>query len=205
MQLAPFFSPFPVILISHHTSQKYKGTLCLFLLSNPAHHADPALALDQVADVLSHMNPCPWALLLLIGRAAGIIGWLGTFPFDVIKMRMQAYGISTSPSSSAGKGMLWHTAQELYAEAGGSSSSSSGCMGIFWQLVASTLVTSPLPLIFPHASLAGFSMHCQYHLQYCCHRGHFCHIRPHAPPPPAFAPGAAMSLFVLSVTVAYSK
>src|SRR6266581_5202112 len=102
--------PFPVILTSHHTPQKYEGTLCLFTPSNPAHHADPALVLDQVADALSRANPCSWAPLLLSGGAAGIIGWLGTFPFDVIKTRMQVYGISTGPGSSAGEGTLWRTA-----------------------------------------------------------------------------------------------
>src|SRR5260221_7400123 len=57
VRLVPFFSPFPVILTSHHTPQKYEGTLCLFMPSNPAHHAGPALVLDQVADTLSCANP----------------------------------------------------------------------------------------------------------------------------------------------------
>jgi hypothetical protein len=50
------------------------------------HHADLALALDEVTDMLSSTNPCLWALLLLIGGAAGIIGWLAMFPFNMIKM-----------------------------------------------------------------------------------------------------------------------
>jgi hypothetical protein len=71
----------------HHAPfKKYEGTQHLFALSNPAHHADPALALDEVTDALSSTNPCLWAPLLLTGRAAGIIGWLAMFPFNVIKM-----------------------------------------------------------------------------------------------------------------------
>ncbi len=45
--------PFPVILTSHHTPQKYEGTLRLFAPSNPAHHADPVLVLNEVADALA--------------------------------------------------------------------------------------------------------------------------------------------------------
>jgi len=121
----------------------------------------------------------PMFALLLSGGAAGIIGWLGTFPFDVIKTCIQAYGISTGPGSSAGEGTLWRTAQELYVEAGG------GRMGVFWRLVAATLVTSSLPLIFPHASLAGFSTHHRCHLRYRCHRG-MSFIQSHIRPPTNF-------------------
>src|SRR6266581_4366689 len=75
---------------------------------------------------------------LLAGGAAGIIGWLGTFPFDVIKTRMQAYGISTGTGSSAGEGTLWRAARELYAEAGGGGSG--GRMGVFWRGFVPTIV-----------------------------------------------------------------
>ena len=51
--VVPFFSPLPVILTSHHTPQKYEGTLRLFAPSNPAHHADPVLVLNEVADALA--------------------------------------------------------------------------------------------------------------------------------------------------------
>jgi len=136
--VVPFFSsPFPVILTSHHTPQKYEGTLRLFAPSNPSHHADPALVLEEVADTLSRANLRPWAPLLLAGGAAGIIGWLGTFPFDVIKTRMQAYDISTSTGSSAGEGTLWRAARELYAEGGGGGGAR---MRVFWRGFVPTIV-----------------------------------------------------------------
>jgi len=97
--------------------------------------------LDEVADTLS--RPSGWAPLLLAGGAAGILGWLGTFPFDVLKTRMQAQiqtqdvdaqhqraaraGTSSSSSSSS----LWRVARELYAEAGARG---------FWRGLAPTIV-----------------------------------------------------------------
>jgi hypothetical protein len=81
--------------------------LCLFTLSNPTHHTDPVLALDKDMDVLSGMNPCLWALLLLAGGAVGIISWLDMFPFDVIKMQMQAHDIGISTGSGAREDTWW--------------------------------------------------------------------------------------------------
>jgi len=138
----PFFS-FHTHTHITHTLKKYEGTLRLFAPSNPADHADPALVLDGVADTLSRTNPRPWAWapLLLAGGAAGIIGWLGTFPFDVIKTRMQAHDISTSAhtgtGSSAREGTLWRATRELYAEAGGSGG---GRMRVFWRGFVPTIV-----------------------------------------------------------------
>jgi solute carrier family 25 (mitochondrial carnitine/acylcarnitine transporter), member 20/29 len=39
----------------------------------------------------------PWGPLLLAGGVAGILGWIVTFPFDVIKTRMQAHDIVVLP------------------------------------------------------------------------------------------------------------
>jgi len=91
--------------------------------------------LDEVASTLS--RPLGWAPLLLAGGAAGILGWLGTFPFDVLKTRMQvqtqtqnldahqraARARTTSSSCRA--------ARELYAEAGARG---------FWRGLAPTIV-----------------------------------------------------------------
>jgi solute carrier family 25 carnitine/acylcarnitine transporter 20/29 len=143
VRLAPFSSfllPGSYSRNITHTFKKYEGTLRLFAPSNPAHHADPALALDEVTDALSRTNPRPWAPLLLAGGAAGIIGWLGTFPFDVIKTRMQAHDIGTgtgSTGSSAGEGTWWRAARELYAEASGGSG---GRMRVFWRGFVPTIV-----------------------------------------------------------------
>ena len=96
--------------------------------------------LDELADTLSRPNPRPWAPLLLAGGAAGIIGWLGTFPFDVIKTRMQARDIrngnSTHAGSSAGGGTLWRAARELYAEGAGSGAR----VRVFWRGFVPTIV-----------------------------------------------------------------
>ena len=138
----PFHTLYPHIT---HTPKKYEGTLRLFAPSNPAHHADPALVLDEVADTLSRTNSRPWAWapLLLAGGAAGIIGWLGTFPFDVIKTRMQAHDIGTSAhtgtGSRAGEGTLWRATRGLYAEGGGSGGGG-GRMRVFWRGFVPTIV-----------------------------------------------------------------
>jgi len=129
----------------------YEGTLRLFAPAptpaRPTQHADPVL--DEVADTLS--RPLGWAPLLLAGGAAGIIGWLGTFPFDVLKTRIQAQTqtqmqtqtsdldahhraaarAGTSPSPSPSSSSLWRAARELYAEAGARG---------FWRGLAPTIV-----------------------------------------------------------------
>lgn len=146
-----FSSPFRA-----HTTprKKYEGTLRLFARSNSAHHADPALVLDEVADTLSRhpnpdLNPRPWVPLLLAGGAAGIVGWLGTFPFDVIKTRMQAHDIGNNSAhvhsgsasgSLAGGGTLWQAARELYAEAAGDGGGGAARMRVFWRGFVPTIV-----------------------------------------------------------------
>jgi solute carrier family 25 (mitochondrial carnitine/acylcarnitine transporter), member 20/29 len=75
----------------------------------------------------------PWAPLIA-GAAAGIIGWIATFPFDVLKTRLQA-GMITSTSTSTGTGMglgsSWRTARKMYAESGGR---------VFWRGLVPTLL-----------------------------------------------------------------
>ncbi|KAH9958833.1 mitochondrial carrier domain-containing protein [Russula dissimulans] len=116
----------------------YEGTLRLFAPAptpaRPAQHADPVL--DEVADTLS--RPLGWAPLLLAGGAAGIIGWLGTFPFDVLKTRMQAQAqtpdVDARHRAAARAGTSsssWRAARELYAEAGARG---------FWRGLAPTIV-----------------------------------------------------------------
>jgi Mitochondrial carrier protein len=59
--------------------------------SRPAQHHDPDPFVD---DALSH-SPRPCATPLVASAAAGIIGWIATLPFDVLKTRLQAGAITT--------------------------------------------------------------------------------------------------------------
>lgn len=107
-----------------------------------------------MADTLSghshpNTNPHPWVPLLLAGGAAGIIGWLGTFPFDVIKTRMQAHDIGNNSAhvqvhsgsgGLAGGGTLWRAARELYAEAAGDGGGGGARMRVFWRGFVPTIV-----------------------------------------------------------------
>ncbi|KAF8270714.1 mitochondrial carrier domain-containing protein [Lactarius quietus] len=69
-----------------------------------------------------------WAALLLAGGAAGVLGWVVTFPFDVLKTRMQAH-IPLSRTRMADG--TWSTARAMYAESGSR---------VFWRGLAPTLV-----------------------------------------------------------------
>ncbi len=75
-----------------------------------------------------------WAGLLLAGGAAGVIGWVATFPFDVLKTRMQAHlplrdAMASAEAQAAGS--TWSTARAMYAESGSR---------VFWRGLAPTLV-----------------------------------------------------------------
>ena len=94
--------------------------------------------------MLSHSRPRAWAPLVA-GAAAGIIGWIATFPFDVLKTRLQA-GTITGTGTGTGMGIMgadmtdkdtgrlgssWRTAHKMYAESGGR---------VFWRGLVPTLV-----------------------------------------------------------------
>ena len=68
-----------------------------------------------------------------------MIGWIATFPFDVLKTRLQAgggtiTGIGTGTDTGrlpVGVGSSWRTAHKMYAESGGR---------VFWRGLVPTLV-----------------------------------------------------------------
>ncbi|EMD39377.1 hypothetical protein CERSUDRAFT_113021 [Gelatoporia subvermispora B] len=63
----------------------YEGTLRLF--SPAPSHPDPSSLIEEAeAERASHS----WPALLLSGGVAGVAGWIVTFPFDVVKTRMQS-------------------------------------------------------------------------------------------------------------------
>ncbi|EIM86944.1 mitochondrial carrier [Stereum hirsutum FP-91666 SS1] len=54
-------------------------------LSSPAHMANQDPLLAEMSTTLS----LSWAPLLIAGGVAGILGWVCTFPFDIVKTRIQ--------------------------------------------------------------------------------------------------------------------
>ncbi|KAI0297462.1 mitochondrial carrier domain-containing protein [Multifurca ochricompacta] len=85
----------------------YEGTLRFFTPSPTQHtqhdhhdHHPPPPSPDPIT------RPLPWLPLLLAGGAAGILGWIITFPFDVIKTRMQAQDFNLLPSSSSSSSLI---------------------------------------------------------------------------------------------------
>ena len=59
-----------------------------------------------------------------------MLGWVVTFPFDVLKTRMQAH-LPTRDEAAAGSRHTWSTVRTMYAEAGSR---------VFWRGLAPTLV-----------------------------------------------------------------
>ncbi len=72
--------------------------------SSPVHpaHDHPESVLDDT------VSRCPWAPLLA-GAAVGIIGWIVTFPFDVLKTRLQASIITRGTHTGMGLGLSSRT------------------------------------------------------------------------------------------------
>ena len=82
----------------------------------------------------------PWGPLLLAGGVAGILGWIITFPFDVLKTRMQAHDIVPTPTRTAGAATTWfggtgpstfRTAWDMHLEGGGR---------LFWRGLMPTMI-----------------------------------------------------------------
>ncbi|PPQ95978.1 hypothetical protein CVT26_016194 [Gymnopilus dilepis] len=77
----------------------YEATCRFFTPSNRL----PASS-DILGQVENEITELPWAALLLAGGLAGIAGWIVTFPFDVVKTRMQgndAVDISSKANKQA--------------------------------------------------------------------------------------------------------
>jgi solute carrier family 25 carnitine/acylcarnitine transporter 20/29 len=70
----------------------------------PAHRHPDSVPDEVVGDTLLHR---PWAPLLA-GAAAGIIGWIATFPFDILKTRLRV-GAGTGLDTALGTS--WRTAR----------------------------------------------------------------------------------------------
>ena len=64
----------------------YEATLMYFPSRKPSPHDHSSLMSEADSTIATHS----WPALLAAGGLAGIAGWLGTFPFDVIKTRVQS-------------------------------------------------------------------------------------------------------------------
>jgi hypothetical protein len=69
-----------------HAKPRVTKARCLFVPVYPVYHHPDLVLVKVVSDTLSDR---PWAPFLA-GAAAGIIGWMAPFPFDVLKTRLQA-------------------------------------------------------------------------------------------------------------------
>ena len=114
----PFTPPLPPFIITFPAATQYEATLRL---------CAPGQTHDTLA--LAHRS---WAALLLAGGAAGVLGWIVTFPFDVLKTRMQAAHLPLRDARAQAAGSnTWNTARAMYAESGSR---------VFWRGLAPTLV-----------------------------------------------------------------
>lgn len=98
--------------------------LRFFVPAHPSRRTYPVdhQALDEGVDGLSRR---PWAPLVA-DAAAGVLDWIATFPFDVLKTRLQV-----STSADVGPGTSWRTACKMYDESGGR---------VFWHGLVPTLM-----------------------------------------------------------------
>lgn len=61
----------------------------------------PHSSSDLIESIESDLHAVPWPALLLAGGAAGVAGWISTFPLDPVKTRIQ-----TSSASEAKRGLF---------------------------------------------------------------------------------------------------
>lgn len=59
------------------------------LLTNSIPTQNPVDHSSILMEVENDINKLSWPVLLLAGGVAGVVGWLATFPFDVVKTRVQ--------------------------------------------------------------------------------------------------------------------
>ncbi|KAH9951069.1 mitochondrial carrier [Amylocystis lapponica] len=101
----------------------YEATLRYFP-SPPPLHDNTSLPSEADSMIASHS----WPALLLAGGLAGITGWLVTFPFDVIKTRMQCT-LADTPGNPYRN--TWSTTMSSYRTEG---------LGVFFRGLAPTII-----------------------------------------------------------------
>ncbi|XP_006461713.1 hypothetical protein AGABI2DRAFT_118570 [Agaricus bisporus var. bisporus H97] len=71
----------------------YEATCRLFV--KPSVPQNPADIPSVLREIGGNAEELSWSVLLLAGGVAGLAGWLATFPFDVIKTRIQGSSVET--------------------------------------------------------------------------------------------------------------
>jgi solute carrier family 25 carnitine/acylcarnitine transporter 20/29 len=84
---------------------QYEATVRFFGRRPVATHDSTSL----VDTVQAEAATVRWPVFLFAGGLAGVTSWLATFPFDVLKTRVQA---------SAGPTSMWTTARAAYMQGG---------------------------------------------------------------------------------------
>ncbi|CAL1713931.1 unnamed protein product [Somion occarium] len=102
----------------------YEATLMYFPSPKPSPHDHSSLLDEADSSIATHS----WSALLLAGGLAGIAGWLATFPFDVIKTRIQS-SFGSGPENPYRN--TWSTIIHSYRQEG---------LRVFFRGLAPTLV-----------------------------------------------------------------
>ncbi len=75
-------------------NEKYEASRRIFLKRNAtSRYPDESYTIDHssiIAEVDSSVNQLPWYAPLIAGALAGVVSWIATFPFDVVKTRVQS-------------------------------------------------------------------------------------------------------------------
>ena len=87
---------------------------------------------DLIQSIESDLHTVPWPALLLAGGVAGVAGWITTFPFDLVKTRIQTTSASQFKRGFfQGGGVTISTFVQSWKNEG---------IRVFWRGLAPTLI-----------------------------------------------------------------
>lgn len=90
----------------------YEASRRMFLKRNAtSKYPDESYTIDHssiIAEVDSSVNQLPWYAPPIAGALAGVVSWIATFPFDVVKTRVQSVdlGLISRPESSCSNDLV---------------------------------------------------------------------------------------------------
>ena len=103
-------------------------TICRYF-SQPVY---PHSSVDLIQSIESDLHAVPWPALLLAGGVAGVAAWITTFPFDLVKTRIQTTSASRSKRGFfQGGGVTISTFVQSWKSEG---------LRAFWRGLAPTLI-----------------------------------------------------------------